>query len=117
MTAPRIMVVEDEFLIAIRIEALLARAGIEVVGPVGTVEEGLSLAGETPLDGAVLDVNLRGQRVDPVASVLIARNVPFLFVSGYERDVLPPAFREAVMISKPFRDGDLLKALSQLVPS
>jgi DNA-binding NarL/FixJ family response regulator len=71
------MVVEDEFLLALRIEALLARAGIEVVGPVGTVEEGMSLASESPLDGAVLDVNLRGQRVDPVASALAARNIPF----------------------------------------
>jgi DNA-binding response OmpR family regulator len=117
MTAARIMVVEDEFLLALRIETLLVRAGIDVVGPVGTVEEGLSLAVETPLDGAVLDVNLLGQRVDAVASVLAGRNVPFLFVTGYGREVLPRSFREAVMISKPFNDGELLKAVSQLVPT
>jgi DNA-binding response OmpR family regulator len=117
MTAPRIMVVEDEFLLALRIETILSRAGIEVVGPAGTVEEGLKLAAESPLDGAVLDVNLHGQRVDSVASVLAQRNVPFLFVTGHGREVLPQAFRDAVMISKPFNDGELLEAVGRLQPA
>ena len=80
--APRILVVEDEFLVAMQIEAILTRAGWRVIGSAGTLSSAVSLARKSACDAALLDVNLRGERADEVAAILFARGVPFLFVSG-----------------------------------
>lgn len=85
MTPAKILVVEDEFLVAIQIESILSRAGWRVIGSAGTLASAVSLARKSPCDAAVLDVNLKGERVDEVASILSERRIPFLFVSGYGR--------------------------------
>jgi len=114
--APRILVVEDEFLVAMQIEAILTGAGWRVTGSAGTLSSAVSLARKCACDAALLDVNLRGERVDEVAAILFARGVPFLFVSGYGRGNLPTAFRQSVgLIAKPFSDRTVVEAIRNLI--
>ena len=112
---PLVLVAEDEFLIAMELELLLGRHGYRVLGPASTVAEALRLlAAETP-DVAVLDVNLRGEAVTPVAEALRASDVPFLLVSAYDRsDLADPVLAAAVNLGKPTSDGRLLAALAQV---
>lgn len=105
----RILVIEDEYLLAAHIEDLLIEAGVEVIGPVGTLEEALKLARDEEMHGALLDVNIHGGRVDDVAAILAGRAVPFIFVTGYGRANLPLLFQDAVVVAKPFKDEDLLR--------
>ena len=105
----RILVIEDEFLLAAHIGGLLEDDGLDVIGPVGTLAEAVKLANDEELNGALLDVNIVGGRVDDVADILSRRGVPFVFVTGYGRDHLPPNFRDAFVVNKPFDDKDLLK--------
>jgi DNA-binding response OmpR family regulator len=116
MTPARILVVEDEFLVAIQIEAILTGAGWRVTGSAGTLASAMSLARKSECDAAVLDVNLRGERVDDVAAILIERGIPFLFVSGYGRGNLPAAFRNRVeFLAKPFSDQMLVQTVGTLL--
>jgi DNA-binding response OmpR family regulator len=105
----RLLVIEDEFFVAAHIENLLSDNGHEVIGPVGTLDEAKVLARSECIDGALLDVNLDGGRVDDVADILAGRNVPFFFVTAYGRDNLPPIYREAAVVHKPFNDADLIR--------
>ena len=114
--AARILVVEDEFLVAMHIEAILTRAGWRVIRSADTLSSAVSLARKSACDAALLDVNLRGERADEVAAILFARGVPFLFVSGYGRGNLPAAFRQSVeLIAKPFSDRTLVEAVRNLI--
>lgn len=106
----RILVVEDEALIAVMVEDMLSDMGSEVVGPAATIEEALSLARSEPLDGAVLDVNVRGQRIDPVAEALVARGVPMLFATGYGEVRLKGSAAPTV-IDKPYTQDKLARGL------
>ena len=117
MTPPAsILVVEDEFLVAMQIEAVLRGAGWSVIGPAGTFAKAVSIAQTATCDGAVLDVNLRGERVDDVAKILSGRGIPFVFASGYGRENLPAAFRDSVaFLAKPFSDQKLLQAVRDLL--
>ncbi len=114
--AATILVVEDEFLVAMQIEAALNAAGWSVIGPVGTLAAAVRLAREASCQCAVLDVNLRGERVDEVAAVLFERGIPFLFASGYGRENLPPLFRETIdFLAKPFSDQTLVQTVKKLL--
>jgi CheY-like chemotaxis protein len=112
----RLLVIEDEFFVAAHIDNLLNDEGFDVVGPVGTLDEAKLLARDETLDGALLDVNIDGGRVDDVADMLMRRKVPFLFVTAYGRDNLPPSHREAVVVNKPFFDADLMREVRLLTP-
>ena len=103
----RILVVEDEVFIAWEIEQRLQRLGCEVVGPVGHLEHALELARTTALDGALLDVNIKGGVVYPVAEELLARKVPVVLSTGYGPNTLPPVFRDLPYLRKPFGAGQL----------
>ena len=103
----RILVVEDEVFIAWEIEQRLQRLGCEVVGPVGHLERALELARTTALDGALLDVNIKGGVVYPVAEELLARKVPVVLSTGYAPNTLPPVFRDLPCLRKPFGAGQL----------
>ena len=83
-----------------------------MVGPVGTVGEAERLAREEPLDAAVLDVDLRGERVFPAADALAARGVPFLFLSGFDWRILPDRFRDRLLLAKPHAPEQLPAALA-----
>ncbi|MDB5456854.1 MAG: response regulator [Caulobacter sp.] len=112
MTAPRIMIVEDEALVAMMVEDLLNDLGCEVAGSFGAVGEALAWLDdpEHRPDGAVLDVNIGGEMVFPVAERLKARGVPFVFATGY--GALPRRGFEAVtVLSKPISLGQLRDAV------
>ncbi len=111
----RFLVVEDEPMVALEVATALQDAGAKVVGPVGTVEDGLDLIERIQLDGALLDGNLHGEPVDALAAALTRRKVPFMFVTGYGRETLPQAFGAALILGKPFSSVDLVEAATQLV--
>ena len=113
----RVLVVEDEYLVAILIEEILQSAGCVVMGPVPRLPEALDAIDHEDYDVAVLDVNLAGERVNPVADALSERNVPFLFVTGYGTNALPSEYAERPHICKPFRMAELIGALSSVVKS
>jgi CheY-like chemotaxis protein len=113
MAATRILVVEDEFLIALDIAGVLEQAGFVVVGPCGTVADALQALEREVVHGALLDAQLAGEPVARVAELLKARGIPFAFVSGYGREHLPPAFRDVLLVPKPFTGEDLLAALAR----
>jgi len=110
----RILVVEDNFLVADTICEVLADRGCEVVGPVPTLERGWKLAQEELLDGAVLDVNLSGELSFPLADALAKRGIPFLFLTGYDdRSAVPEEFRGAHRMSKPFDFEELVTVVRE----
>ena len=108
----RVLVVEDELLVAMEIEMTLAELGCEVVGPVSTLREALAVIGGRELDGALLDVNLHGEHAYPAAEALLARSIPFVFLTGYTGLPLPPAaLAEAPRLRKPFSRSELVEAV------
>jgi DNA-binding response OmpR family regulator len=114
----RVLVVEDEALIAMSMEDGLLEAGAEVVGPVGSVDEALALIERVACDGglsaAVLDINLEGKAVKPVADRLAALGVPFLFATGYGAYCDTGGHGTASMLQKPFGPDKLIAAVGAL---
>jgi CheY-like chemotaxis protein len=114
----RLLLAEDELLVAMDIEATLRALGYDVVGPVPTVAEVERLAASAELDGAVLDVNLRGVRVFRALPRLLQRGLPVLLSSGYEgAAVLPDEFRHLPILVKPYGAGQLGARLDGLFGS
>ena len=109
----KVLVVEDEYLVATLMEDMLASAGCIVAGPIPRLALALDAASKEACDVAVLDVNLAGERVYPVADILAQRNVPFVFVTGY--GVLPGEYANRPRLCKPFKMADLLDTLSDIV--
>lgn len=109
----RILVVEDELMIAMLVEDMLADLGCVVVGPAHTLAAALELAqGDTRIDAALLDVNLGGQPAFPIADALRARGVATIFCTGYGQTGLRDVDRGAPVLQKPFRTIDLSDALN-----
>jgi len=109
----RVLVVEDEMMIAMLVEDMLGDLGCSVIGPAHGLQAAMALAEEsTDLDAALLDVNLAGQPVFPVADVLRARNVPIVFCTGYGDAGLREADRGAPVLQKPYRARDLAETLA-----
>ena len=111
----RILVVEDEPLLAMEIAGQLEDAGACVIGPVGNVAAALSLIEQYRFHGALLDANLAGNPIDEIAAALAVNNIPFVFVSGYNRGSLPKAFDAVELLPKPFDANRLLAAVAKLV--
>jgi len=115
MTGPRIMIVEDEALVAMMVEDLLTELGCEISGSFGAVDEAMAWLGQAIipppwLDGAVLDVNIGGTMVFPIAERLRAAGIPFVFATGY--GALPRVgFEDVVVLSKPISPGMLKTAV------
>jgi CheY-like chemotaxis protein len=98
----RLLIVEDDYLIAQDLADLLRSGGAQVIGPVATVGAALDLIRATPsLDGAVVDINLQGEMAYPVADVLTKRAVPFLFATGYDETAIPGRYRDVPRCQKP----------------
>jgi len=103
----RILVVEDEALIAIDIEETLQALGCQIAGPTGKLETALQLASDERLDAAILDVTIRGGNSYPVAEQLLARDIPFVLASGYGDWTLPASLRDQPRLTKPFTPTQL----------
>ncbi len=112
--ARRVLVVEDEMMIALLLEDMLADLGHSVVAVAERLDVALELARDTDADMAILDVNLNGEASFPVAHVLTERGLPFLFASGYGSPGLSAPFEDAVTLKKPFELEDLSQALEKL---
>ncbi|HEY6994819.1 MAG TPA: PAS domain S-box protein [Xanthobacteraceae bacterium] len=111
----RILVIEDEPLVAMELESNLSAAGCEVVGPAGTLEQAKSLVAQANFDAALVDVNLAGRTVEEIAAALTQKNRPFAFVTGYGREALPRGFQDAVVLGKPFGRDQVLAAVEVLL--
>lgn len=112
--AIRVLVVEDNLLLAEVLGQILEDFGCEVLGPVPSVESGLRMAGEASLDGAILDINLRGEVCFPIAETLAGRRVPYMFLTGYDNSrLIPPEHRAAPRLVKPVDPAGLAAAVRE----
>jgi two-component system, response regulator PdtaR len=109
-----VLVVEDEYLIAIDLEEMLSRNGFRVIGPAHSIATALDLLERERPGAALLDVNLRGERVGPVAEALLQRSIPFLLATAYGDEALAgsPVLRNARRLPKPVNEQRLLRALA-----
>ena len=111
----RVLVVEDDFLVSLMTVDFLESIGCEVVGPAARLAAALQLAQSESLDAAVLDINLAGDIVWPVAEVLQRRDVPFIFLSAHPRlSEVPILFAAAPRLEKPLEQNRLLRQLSAI---
>lgn len=115
LTSLKVLVVEDEALVSMLVEDMLTDLGCTIVGPAAEIEEALKLATTADIDAALLDVNLGGRPIFPVADALKARGVPFAFASGYGEAGLTEDHKGATVLQKPFREADLRRVLESLV--
>ena len=113
LTGLRVLVVEDEYFIALSIERALEAAGCHVVGPFGWLDQAAQAARASGLDGAILDVHLHGESISPVADRLVRAGVPVLFATGAGEDDLPPRLRELPRFGKPIELPRLLAAAAR----
>ncbi|WP_426954459.1 response regulator [Muricoccus radiodurans] len=112
----RVLVVEDEYFLADDLANALQQSGAEVLGPVPTPSQALALLTKgAPPDAAVLDVNLRGEMIYPVADALRDRGVPFVFATGYDQTAIPTAYQAVPHWEKPHNPRELIRALSSLL--
>jgi PAS domain S-box-containing protein len=111
----RVLIVEDEAVIAMELEQVLTSTGFSVVGPVGTVRAALALIETERLDAALLDANLGGHPVDEVAAALTRSNVPFAFATGHDRSGLPQSFASAPILRKPFNSAEVVTTVSAII--
>ena len=108
---PRVLVVEDEAMIRMLLEDMLGELGYTVAAQAGRVDEALEAAKTAAFDVAILDINLNGQTIVPVAEALDARGMPFVFATGYGELNLPEAFRNRPTLKKPFQMEGLKQML------
>ncbi len=109
-----VLIVEDEMVLALMLEGILQEAGYRVV-KAARLLAALELVGAERIDAAILDINLAGTPVFPVADALRLRGIPFLFVSGYGDDGLPVEYRDCVMLQKPYGVERLQRELATLL--
>lgn len=110
----RVLVVEDEALVAMLVEDALTDAGAEVLGPVRSVAEAMAALARDRPDAAVLDLNLDGLPSTPVADALAAAGVPFVVATGYGVDGLPPGHAGVPVLAKPYDPMALTRAVAAL---
>ena len=114
--SPRLLIVEDSFLVLLTVEGMCEDLGWEVVGPATRLDEALLLARTADFDAALLDVNLDGEMSWEVADVLTTRGIPFTFSTGYDyATILPPHLANADVIAKPYRVDDLAQRVRQMI--
>jgi len=109
----RVLVVEDEFLVAAMLEDELLDHGAEVIGPAATLADGVRLAGGGGFDAAVIDWNLDGEHSAPLAAMLREAGVPFVISTGY--GIVPPDFAGCPLLTKPYDPGELIGLLGRLL--
>lgn len=110
----RVIVVEDEFMIAMAVEAVVIEAGGVVVDMAATLNQAIDLARNGGFDAALLDINLNGENSFPVAKSLDGRGIPYAFITGYGRQMVPEDFAAAPLLTKPYTREDLVRVLAGL---
>jgi CheY-like chemotaxis protein len=113
----RVLIVEDELMIRMLLQDMLADLGCKLAGEAGRIEEALTLAKQTEFDVAILDVNLNGQPISPVVDILIERGLPFVFATGYGQRGVPEAYRQTPTLQKPFQAEALAQAIKAATPA
>jgi DNA-binding response OmpR family regulator len=111
----RVLIVEDDFLIALELCRFVERAGYSVVGPEASVKATIRALSQQQIDLALLDVNLGGELVFPIAKILEAMGVPFIFVTSYSELAMPPQFRHRPLVRKPYAPELLLAQIQQFL--
>lgn len=117
LTGLRVLVVEDQMIVAMDVEGMLVSFGCVVVGPVARLHCAIRMAHEEALDAAILDVNLDGVSVDPLVQELQARGVPIILTTGYGASTLPVTLRDLPCLEKPITDTELEAGLNKLCGS
>jgi len=117
LSGRRVLVVEDEMLILMLIEDMLADLGCESISAAATVKQALALIDAQAFDAAMLDVNLNGDRSFVVADALAKRGVPFVFSTGYGIEGLTDSYRDRPLLRKPYRYEELAKIFESLIPA
>ena len=116
MAGKRILIVEDEFLVGLNIQTILSGAGFDVSGPAVNVTAALQLISDDGFNAAVLDVNLgNGETSGRIAVTLSAQGIPFVLVTGYGRENLPPELKEAPLLEKPVDENKLIETVKKLL--
>jgi len=115
LSGRRVLVVEDEMIVAWLLEDMLADLGYQAVGPAARVDQALAMINEEAIDAAVLDVNLNGQTSYSVADALTVRDVPFVFSTGYDKTRLLDSYRSFQVLQKPYQQVELRDALAKLL--
>lgn len=115
LSSRRILVVEDEMMVLMLIEDMLADLGCESVIAAATNDQALALIDTQVFDAAMLDMNLNGNKSHDVADALAARGVPFVFSTGYSGVSLNDGYRDRPVLGKPYRDADLVAMLTRLL--
>ena len=110
-----VLIVEDEYFLANDLEREFERAEIGIFGPVASLAQAMALVQEKAIDLAVLDIALDGDKVYDVADALIGRNVPILFVTGYDRSDIPSRYADVPMCQKPVGAGEVIAALGRII--
>ena len=115
LAGKRVLVAEDEYFIAEDLKRALCAAQVIVVGPVANLGEARALAAGSEIDAAILDVNLCGEKSYPLADELIARAIPCMFVTGYDRAGIPQQYRDVPGVTKPFEMRVAIEMLERIV--
>jgi CheY-like chemotaxis protein len=113
----RVLVIEDEVMVALELQDILLELGYGIAGAAGRLPEARALAHAADCDLAVLDLNLCGERADDVADLLLARGVPFIFATGYGEERIAERHRSAPVLEKPYTTELLRRALLDIVPA
>jgi CheY-like chemotaxis protein len=115
LSGRRVLVVEDEMIVAWLLEDMLTELGCTVIGPAASVDRALAMIEAEAIEVALLDVNLNGELSYPVADALIAQGVPFVFSTGYDKDRLRDGYRTFPVLQKPYHQSELNGALAKLL--
>lgn len=107
----KVLLVEDEMMVALLAESMLVALGHQVIGPVGQLDRAVAMAEREDLNFALIDVNINGGTAFPVAAALVARGIAFIFATGYGRAGLAAPFQNHPMIQKPYCFEDLRAAI------
>jgi CheY-like chemotaxis protein len=113
----RVLVVEDEFAVLLLVEDMLMELGCKLSGTASRMPEAIALAQSGEFDVAVLDVNINGESVDPIAEVLTGRKTPMVFSTGYGPAGINARWREYPVVQKPYRVEELAAALERALGS
>jgi DNA-binding response OmpR family regulator len=111
----RVLVCDDNLLMADVVGEFLRECGLEPMGPVGRLESAMHMARERALDGAILDINLNGRPCFPVCAILSARRIPFIFLTGYPLAAIPIEYRGAPLVAKPFEPTEMKEVLAHVL--